>query len=349
MERRASFAYSSGPKNARIALVGEAWGKDEELIKLPFIGYSGQELTRLLADAEIKRSECFLTNVFAFRPLGNDIETLCAKKAEVGPGYALKPIKPGKYIKPEFLPELERLADEIRTVKPNLVVALGNVACWALLGSSGITALRGAVAESSLIPGQKVIATYHPAAILRDWPKRPIVVADLLKAAREMEFPEIRRVQREITCAETLDEIDYWIEHYALRATHLAVDIETYRGQIDMIGFASDPEHALNIKFFNTGTHENTWGSVLEEVEARKRVLQLLTLPAKKIFQNGLYDLQYLLREGFTIKNVAEDTMLLHHAMYPELPKGLGFLGSIYTNETAWKLLNRTKSEKKDE
>jgi hypothetical protein len=44
------------------------------------------------------------------------------------------------------------------------------------------------------------------------------------------------------------------------------------------------------------------------------------------------------------------DTMLLHHAMYPELPKSLGFLGSIYTNESAWKLMRQDSEElKRDE
>jgi len=43
--------------------------------------------------------------------------------------------------------------------------------------------------------------------------------------------------------------------------------------------------------------------------------------------------------------------MLLHHALYPELPKGLGFLGSIYTNEASWKLMRRERSDtvKRDE
>lgn len=343
------FAHSSGPQSAAIALVGEAWGADEELAKIPFIGAAGQELTRMLADANISRSSCFLTNVLAFRPPDNKIDALCGKKAEVGSSYPLKPISSGKYLLPQFLTELSRLAEELSTVRPNLVVALGNVACWALLGSAGITALRGTTAESSLVPGLKVLPTYHPAAILRNWALRPITVADLMKAKREMEFAEIRRPRREILVNPTLDEIDWWIERHQY-APSLAVDTETTKGQIDIIGFADGPSFAMTIPFM-TLSGQNFWPTVEEEVQARLRVQKLLSLPCPKIFQNGLYDAQYLLREGYKIKNMAEDTMLLHHALFPELPKGLGFLGSIYTNEASWKLLNRGRSDalKKDE
>ena len=70
-----------------------------------------------------------------------------------------------------------------------------------------------------------------------------------------------------------------------------------------------------------------------------------------KLFQNGMYDLQYLLKMGLRPKALAEDTMLMHHSMFPELQKGLGFLGSIYTNESSWKLMRRKRPdvEKSDE
>lgn len=346
-----AFAHTSGPRTARIALVGEAWGKDEQLTKRPFMGYSGQELTRILQDSNIARSECFLTNVLAFQPFNNDMDTLCAKKAEVGPGYPYSALRQGKYLRPEFFPEIERLRVELDSVRPNLTIALGNVACWALLGSAGITTLRGSVAESTLVPGLKVLPTYHPAAVLRNWAWRPIVLADMLKAKRELEFPEIRRPRRAVLVNPTLDEIDEWIVRHRF-APSLAVDTETARGQIDMIGFADGQSHALVVPFFNHSTFANYWPDAASEVAARKRVQVLLGNDSPKIFQNGLYDLQYLLREGYTLRNVAEDTMLLHHALFPELPKGLGFLGSVYCNEGSWKLLNRRRSDevvKKDD
>ena len=66
----------------------------------------------------------------------------------------------------------------------------------------------------------------------------------------------------------------------------------------------------------------------------------VLSGPEPKVFQNGLYDISFLWR-SYRIKtvNAEHDTMLLHHALHPESPKGLDFLGSVYTNHASWKLM----------
>jgi DNA polymerase len=347
-----AFIHTLGPRTAKIALVGEAFGAEEEKTGLPFMGQSGQELSRMLQEAGIKRSECFLTNVLAFRPPENKIETLCSKKADLPKDYSLPPISMGKYLRPEFFPELERLETELKEVRPNLVIALGNIACWALLRSAGITSLRGTVTTSTVIESQKVLPTYHPAAVLRNWAYRPIVLADFMKGKREAERPEIVRPTRKVLVDPTIKEVEDWIETVRYSPA-LAVDIEVMKGAVDMVGFASSPSLALSVPFASLRCDGNNyWPTAEEEVRAWQLVQELLLLPAKKVFQNGLFDLQYLLRMGLKIHNVAEDTMLLHHALWPELPKSLGFLGSIYTNESSWKLLNRAKVQdqlKKDD
>ena len=94
----------------------------------------------------------------------------------------------------------------------------------------------------------------------------------------------------------------------------------------------------------------NAWDSQEKEILAWRLVKEILEGPTIKLFQNGLYDLQYLLRMGFRPKNCHADTMLLHHALFPEMQKGLGFLGSIYTNESSWKLMRKRNEElKKDD
>lgn len=331
------FAFASGPKDAKIAFVGEALGEQDLLVGKPFQGYSGQELNRMLKEAGIVRRECFFTNVFPFQV--KDIANLCGKKADVGVDYTLPHIgKAGQYILPEHLPALDRLRAELEGIRPNLVVALGATACWALLTTNGLASLRGTVATSSLTPF-KVLPTYHPSAILRNWALRPITVADLLKAKRESDYPEIRRPQRLIVVNPTLAEIWEWIN--TKLSTACTCDIETKFGTIEMIGFASDPQNALVVPFFDKG---NYWKTFEEEREARRAVRTILENPrVVKIFQNGLYDLQYILKEGFRPRNCTQDTMLLHHALYPEMQKGLGFLGSIYTSEPAWKMMRGQK------
>jgi hypothetical protein len=83
-----------------------------------------------------------------------------------------------------------------------------------------------------------------------------------------------------------------------------------------------------------------------EECQVRLLIQKVLASPIPKLFQNGLYDIQYLRREKFKLNCIIEDTMLEQHALYPELPKSLGFLGSIHTDEAAWKLM-RARGEDK--
>lgn len=84
------------------------------------------------------------------------------------------------------------------------------------------------------------------------------------------------------------------------------------------------------------------WPTAEAEVLAWRFVRRVLSLPMPKYGQNTLYDINFLwTRYGITVENYEDDTMLMHHALQPESLKGLGFLGSVYTNEGSWKLMNR--------
>lgn len=337
-----AFAHTSGPKDAKIAIVGEAWGEQEALIGKPFQGYSGQELTRMLQEAGLARRDCFLTNVLALRPPHNDLAGLCCKKAECGENYDMPHLgKVGQYLRPEFMSELSRLREELETVRPNLVIALGATACWALLGTNGIGALRGTIAQGSLTP-LKVLPTYHPSAVLRNWAWRPIAIADLMKAKRESLYPEIKRPSRRILVNPTIAECHEWIARHI--KSESACDIETKYGMIEMVGFSADATNAMVVPFWDREKGGNYWSTPNLEKDARNVVRSILENPfITKIFQNGLYDLQYLMKEGYRPRSCLEDTMLYHHALYPEMQKGLGFLGSVYTSEPAWKTMRGKK------
>lgn len=316
----------------------------------------------------LNEASCAFTNVLAFRPPGNRLDDLCVSKAEVGKDYSLPSLVRGKYLREEFLPELSRLAEELETCQPNLVVAMGNTACWALLQATNISQIRGTI-TSSVDSGLKVLPTYHPAAILRQWQWRVITVADLMKARREMASAEIRRPSRAILINPTLAEWRQRVESLlASPPPLLACDTETSLGLIDTIGFAASADSAFVCqvgphrnavgKGYSTiwplrdGQRRSSYWSMEEEIEFWRLNQQLLESSIPLVFQNGLYDLQYLLKMGLRPNCLAgEDTMLLHHALFPELQKGLGFLGSIYTNESSWKIMRKQKSdsEKRDE
>jgi uracil-DNA glycosylase len=335
---------SVGPKNARVMAIGEAPGEQEEYSGIPFFGPAGQEFDRLLEEAGFKRSELYLTNVLRTRPPFNKMEAVCVKKKDLPGSYSLPPLSQGKYLHPDLVPELDRLRSEIDEVKPWLILSLGNTALWGVLGQTGISRLRGTIQPGP--GGCKVLPTYHPSAVLRQWDLRPIVSTDFCKARAESLFPEIRRPRRELLINPTLDELRAAYNRGAQEAKILATDVETKRGQITCCSFSWRKDFGVVIPFVDLRQSDRSfWRSLGEECQAWLLVQEFLALPVPKLFQNGLYDIQYYRKHGLHIENPLHDTMLLHHSMYPEMLKGLGFLGSVYTNEASWKLLRQRSDD----
>ncbi len=360
--------------NPPIFILGEARGGQEEKIDSCFVGPSGVELLRMLHDASIisltgrdrdclsqyyhtndpkyiatiwtQHPEVYRTNVFQFHPPNNDITTICGPKSSALGGYP--PLAKSKYVIAKHEPEFNRLIDELTTIDPNIVICLGNTALWEITGHTAITKYRGTTLSSThTIAGFKLIPTYHPAAILRQWENRPTLVADLIKAKKESTHADIRRPQRAIHIEPSLDDIAQFFATHCRGCEILSVDIETAGSRVTCIGFAPRADLAIVIPFDDkrsaTGSY---WPSGADEARAWRLITDILHDPTiPKLFQNGMYDIAFLYRAyGIRTFGAAEDTMLLHHALQPEALKGLGYLGSIYSNEAAWKHM-RVKHE----
>lgn len=337
-----------------ILFVGEAWGVEEEKEGKPFVGASGFILDGMLSVVGINRHECAITNVFNLRPRpSNDVVNLCGTKAEGIPG--LPALVKGKYVRKEYAKELDRLYSEIRRENPNVIVALGSTAAWALLRTTGIRAIRGSAASThptvSQILGRpfKILPTYHPAAVAREWTLRPIVITDLDKAKRESADEIVRRPERAIWIKPTLDDLAEYERQYINPSYLLSIDIETKGDQITCIGFAPDPHNAIVIPFYSALQSDgNYWRSFDEEIVAWNYIRRWCQKPA--VFQNGLYDIHFLWRRyGIPVPNAVEDTMLMHHAHQLEMEKGLGFLASVYTDEASWKFMRKSDTIKKED
>lgn len=333
----------------KICLVGEAWGAEEERQRTPFVGWMSRFLNDMLDDAGLSRMELFLTNVFNLRYDGK-VEIFCGPKTTAIPGYG--PLAKG-YVQSRFASELSRLAEEIAEINPNLILAMGNAALWAFSGHAAISKHRGATFLSThTATGYKVLPTYHPAAIAHQYELRPTVVLDLIKAAREAEFPDLRRPEREIWIEPTIEDLEIFYDRYIQPARILSVDIETSGSQITCIGFAPSERVSLVIPFSDPRRKTRSyWSSDADELSAWKFVRRTLAKDRPpKLFQNGLYDIAFLWRAyGIKVVGAEHDTMLLHHALQPEALKGLGYLGSIYTDEGAWKHLHaKDQSFKQD-
>ena len=327
-----------------LMIVGEALGEQEELKNKAFAGPAGSILHGILRQAQIDPREVHMTNVLKFRPRGNKLESCYTGKTEGVEGY--RPVAPGKYLHKKYQPELDRLFFEIKAKKPNCIVACGNLALWALCKKSGIKRYRG----SPLLTHDgnwKVLPTWNPASIMRQWEIRVVTLADFTKAAREMKFPDLNRPAHYIYRDPTISELWEFYDEYLKDQPFISTDIETKSKQITEVGFATaDGKRCLVVPFWSRRHADgNYWPDLETEVEAW-RFVRHVCINHKHIGQNFSYDMQYFLRTvGIPVPHFLGDTMLLHHSLQPELEKGLGFLGSIYTNEPSWKFMRTDHAE----
>jgi len=163
-----------GPRKARIMLVGEQPGDEEDVKGRPFVGPAGKLLRRALADADIAEGDVYVTNAvkhFSFEPRGKRRIHKTPAQREVAACHVW-------------------LEEEVAAVHPRIIVTLGATALGAVMGKRmTITAAR----ESALVApgGAHLVATYHPSAVLRapDEARRDelyaILVADLEVARRK--------------------------------------------------------------------------------------------------------------------------------------------------------------------
>ena len=347
-----------GPSKAKIVVVGEAYGSEEDKYQRPFVGGAGKELQSWMKFAGINPSEVYYTNVINKRPLANDFKQFCVnkKKAEQeyhkwrgvlemqAPDYdwpqtyCWKPVASGKYLHPQYLHELPKLIQEIEEREPNLVILCGNTACWGVLGFTGINKMRGAITASP--HGFKTLPMLHPAAILRNYEQRPLSMADMLKAATEAESSVIERPSREIWIDPDLSDL-HQFSQYLESAKHIGCDIETApsHGIIRCVGFSADDIRAIVVPFLDPRQQDgNYWPTEDHEAEAWRFCQKWLSLPQSKIFQNGAYDMTWMWVQVGMFPSNWDDTLFQAHSLQPEVQKDLGTLGSIYTNEPAWKL-----------
>lgn len=309
---------------ARLAFVGEAPSDTEMENGYPLVGPSGHVYNAILRAAGIDRRDVLTTNVFNIQAPDNDCTAWMGD--------------------PAFCrPHLARLEQELRAAAPTVVVPLGGTALWALTGDTGIMARRGNVSRATLlVPGTKLVPALHPAAVARDWRYFHVSIADYLRALRESGTTKLTHTRREIWIEPNLRDLANFADRYLRKCDLLSVDIETMirpDRQVTCISFAPDATRSIVVPFVDWRKPSRSyWQSTEQELEAWSYIRDWLALPMPKLFQNGTYDVFWLWwLYGIPVMNYSEDTRLMHHVLYSELPKSLEFLGSLYANVAAWK------------
>ena len=164
-----NVVISRGNPQARLLIVGEAPGPQENIQGKPFVGKAGQMLDKVLESVQFdSEKDVFITNSVFRMPPGTD-----------GKAFRKPTDKEIEYYRP-YVHEI------IRLVNPLIILLTGNVASYSILGKTGITSLRG---QWNLIEGRWVMPIFHPSYLLRNPSKAP-------GAPKSLMWDDIREVRR---------------------------------------------------------------------------------------------------------------------------------------------------------
>lgn len=152
-ESRTNVVFGDGNPHAKVLIVGEAPGKNEDLQGKPFVGAAGKFLDELLEAAGLKRGDVFIANVLKCRPPSN-------RNPQPSEIEACAPF----------------LRQQTQSINPTIIVTMGNFATQFILRTGmGITRLRGTIQQAGRFT---VLPVFHPAAAIYDRSKRDVLIGD---------------------------------------------------------------------------------------------------------------------------------------------------------------------------
>jgi uracil-DNA glycosylase family 4 len=254
------------------------------------------------------------------------------------PGYA----SPSKKIQAEAVQRIKEMEDwdsllkeEIETICPNGIVACGELALQHLTEEKGIRKWRGSILHLHprfskrnikvfpiLSPREIWIDNEHP-FVYTQWDCGRIVKYKDLTG--RFEPPGL------VWIARSPDELYEWWKR-GEKGDFLTLDIETHHGFITCIGFSHNGTEAVSVPLL-VGPHINHF----DRGRMYRLTKEILESRVPKVNQNIKYDWSVLETFGFKVNNIIGDTMLMGHSIYPELPVGLDFLSSMYTDHPYYK------------
>lgn len=331
------YIKPEGSPTAKILLVGESPGRVELTKNRPFVGPAGKLLDRLLRQAGITRSDCYIVNtVGEFVESIDDVISFKKKKEWQQIGKA--------WVSDKYLENERVLFSLINNSSANVIVPLGKVALYATTGYTDITKRRGSILTSEIFPGKKIIPTIHPAAALHEYLFEYFITQDLRRALDESITPELVLPERTCVIQPSFVQCLEYIER-AQQQEYIGFDIECIRvrqieyfqdWEISCLSIALSAEEVICIPFIDE--HGNDYFPVDQEIAIWRELRKLLTnQKVKKIGQNMVFDASFIYRKMGIVINPIEDTMIAAALLYPEFPKGLDFLTSFYTREPYYK------------
>lgn len=318
---------AAGPKDCRLAFIGEAPGKTELAAGKPFAGDAGRVFDHCLHDAGIVRATCYVTNLiktYVGSGSGSRIEKYYGRRGLTEHGIYWRDV----------------LAEELQDVKADILVPMGGPATSAVCGAQSITSARGYLTHATEQFGgesQAVLPTLHPSSCLYggNYINKYYIAHDFAKAKRLLN-PDGGVAPFDIATTEfpsTLGEVERCVSEMR-DAGIFALDIEVANFEISAISLAASRTHAYSILLQDP----RLW-SPREELQIWQMLADIFEdTTLAKVLQNGIFDIHFIMtHQHVFIRGPIIDTMIGHHIVYPDFLKSLRFLASVYTNVPDWK------------
>jgi len=222
---------------------------------------------------------------------------------------------------------------DIVKINPNIVLAVGELPFKFLTGLSDHYSYRGYICKP-LMGDFKVLCIWDYSNFFSNPEWNPLTHWDAAKVKEHMHTKDPMYNKVEVIVTHNLQLImdEFLSEEYINNPdSMLSFDIECNKQELTCIGFAKETNKAYVIPL--NKMHSGEYARAIRVINA------VLKSPVKKVAQNGSFDITYLAYyNNIQVNNFAFDTMLAMHSMYSNLPKGLGVLGSVFTNCEPWKM-----------
>lgn len=321
-----------GNPRGGVCLAGEAPGANEDQLGLPFVGYSGQLLDKMLTEVGFDtHTECYFTNPYKSRSPANDIKRI----DELGIDLAL--------FHNQFF-------EELNTYRPTIIVACGKTPTNLLCPETkpkkrnsssedreGFGSWRGSLLQSPFLNWPHyVIPMYHPAFVLRQYSEREICHLILERAKEEYDYWKLHTTlnplpSRILSVNPSFGEAYDFLNRCTNSTRPISVDIELLRRKVPYtVSFAISKAEAMSLSF---------WNYPVSDLRLLWRKMDVIFQTKRQIGQNYTsFDAHWLRAMGFNVNlSLVEDTLIRHHILWPGLRHKLEFQGMQYTRQPYWK------------
>lgn len=320
---------------AIIAMVGDAPSDLEVLKAEPFIGPMGSQFNRICAAVRLARYQIYLTNACKAKLPKNNVAKLWTEKGWRHPDWSKLQIN---------------LINELAEFPGKVIMLLGDTAMNLLIDEpkfNSIQKYRGSFYPAERFPylkeklaGKIIGFSFHPSFTL--FTGNPVhfytMIADFGKALKLIEEPELLNDNTEIIIQPGFEAVKRF---YALikEKEYVSFDIEATPEFITCFSLAIYDDNKIKSMSIPLMNNQGSYWSNEEEVRIWIGLAEILeNKNIKKILQNGMFDLMFILRTmNIKTENFYFDTMLAQHICYTDLPKGLDYLTSTYTHYPYYK------------